>query len=252
MIQGGMSIEAQIEKARFHLKHRYNLQKFIAYFQSFSNTHADVSTLKSLWDQALSHEDVVGLSVATRPDCVNSDNLALLASYRKDRLVWIELGLQSAHDKTLARINRGHDAACFERSVWMAREYSLDICAHVILGLPGEDRDMMLRTARFLGRLPIQGIKIHLLYITKGTPLTEAYYQGEFRCLEQDEYVSLVVDFLERLPAEVVVQRLTGDPQISDLIAPTWACEKSKTLNLIQKTFENRNTRQGKKLNKPK
>ena len=239
------SIEEQIVTGRRYLRHRYKARKFIAYFQSFSNTYAPPSRLKALYDQALVSRDMVGLSVATRPDCVDMDILKLLGSYKKDYLVWIEFGLQSAHDETLFRINRGHDVACFERSVRMARGCGLDICAHVILGLPGEDHEMMLETARFLAGLPVQGVKIHLLYIVAGTPLAEMYRRGEIRCLEREEYVGLVVDFLELLPPEMVVQRLTGDPVKFELIAPSWAGKKSGNLNLIRHTLEKRNTWQG-------
>jgi len=245
LINRGISIEDQIVKARKYLQNRYKARKFIAYFQSFSNTYAPLSRLKSLYSQALAQKDMVGLSVGTRPDCVDMDILKLMGSYQRHYLVWIEYGLQSAHDETLQQINRGHDAACFERSVYMANECGLNICAHIILGLPGENREMMLQTARFLSGLPIQGVKIHFLYVVAGTRLAELYKRGEIRCLEQREYVDLVVDFLEILPSDMVVQRLTGDPVKSELIAPSWAREKTRNLNLIRETLEKRNTWQG-------
>jgi radical SAM protein (TIGR01212 family) len=201
--------------------------------------------LKALYDQALAPEDVVGLSLGTRPDCVDRDVLDLLAEYDRRTLLWIEYGLQSAQDATLFRINRGHDAASFERSVLLTHKYGLNICAHVILGLPGEDRDMMMQTARFLAELPIQGVKIHLLYVVTETPLAELYKKGEFRCLEREEYAQLVVEFLERLPADMVVQRLTGDPGRAELVAPMWAREKGTNIRVIQETLERRDTWQG-------
>ncbi len=249
-IHQGLSLSEQISRSTTFLKKRYKAQKFIAYFQSFSNTYAPVSHLRSIYDEALLQAQVVGLSVATRPDCVDDDNLALLASYRKNHLVWLELGLQSSHDITLEKINRGHDAACFEKSMLMAEKWGLNVCVHVILGLPGETREMMLETAGFLSRLPVQGIKIHLMYIVEGTPLAGLYQKGGIRCLERDEYAERVVDFLELIPPHVVIQRLTGDPQKSDLIAPLWALEKSKNLKRIQETFERRNTWQGRKAGK--
>ncbi len=245
LIRHGTPIEEQIAKARSYLQKRYKAKKFIAYFQSFSNTYAPLSRLKSLYNQALAQEKIVGLSVATRPDCVDMDVLKLLGSYKEDFLVWIEYGLQSAHDETLRRINRGHDVACFERSVHMAHECGLNICVHVILGLPGENREMMLETARFLSRLPVHGVKIHLLYVVADTHLAELYGKGEIRCLEREEYADLVVDFLECIPPDMVVQRLTGDPVKSELVAPSWAGEKTKNLNLIRETLERRNTWQG-------
>ncbi|MFH1629565.1 MAG: TIGR01212 family radical SAM protein [Pseudomonadota bacterium] len=245
LIHHGLSIGRQIADARRFIERRYKAKKFIAYFQSFTNTYAPVPLLKSLYDEALAHKDMVGLSVATRPDCVDREILTLLCSYQTDHLVWLEYGLQSSHDVTLQRINRGHDVACFEKSVQMADEYSINICAHVILGLPGEGREMMLQTAQFLSRLPIRGVKIHLLYVAEGTPLSEFYYQEGFPCLEREEYADLVVDFLELLPPDMVIQRLTGDPVRSELVAPSWAKEKAANLRFINDILERRDTWQG-------
>ncbi|MCP4667958.1 MAG: TIGR01212 family radical SAM protein [Deltaproteobacteria bacterium] len=241
----GLSIGEQIARAGKFYRERYGARKFIAYFQAFTNTYAPLSRLKTLYDQALEPEGVVGLSVGTRPDCVDRDALDLLAQYARRSLVWIEYGLQSAHDATLKRINRGHDAASFERAVLLTRRYGLNICAHIILGLPGEDRDMMMQTARFLAGLPIQGIKIHLLYVVKETPLAGLYQRGEFRCLDREEYAELVAAFLERLPPGMVVQRLTGDPGRAELVAPLWAKEKATNIRVIHETLERRNTWQG-------
>jgi len=245
LINHGLSIAQQIAKAKGFIQKRYKANKFIAYFQSFTNTYAPVSHLKGLFDEALAQKDMVGLSVATRPDCVDREILTLLSSYQADHLVWLEYGLQSSHDRTLKLINRGHDVACFEQSVLMADEYSINICAHIILGLPGEDREMMLQTAQFLSNLPIRGVKIHLLYVVKGTPLSELYHKEGFRCLNKNEYANLVVDFLELLPPDMVIQRLTGDPIQSELVAPLWAKEKQLNLKLIQTTLERRETWQG-------
>lgn len=246
LINHGLSIAQQIAEAKGFIQKRYKARKFIAYFQSFTNTYAPLSQLKTLYDNALIHKDMVGLSVATRPDCVDREILTLLSSYQAGHLVWLEYGLQSSHDKTLKLINRGHDVACFEQSVLMADEYSINICAHIILGLPGEDREMMLQTARFLSNLPIRGVKIHLLYVVKETQLSELYHKEGFRCLERKEYANLVVDFLELLPPDMVIQRLTGDPIQSELVAPLWAKEKQVNLKLIQTTLERRKTWQGK------
>ena len=246
LINHGLSIAQQIAEAKGFIQKRYKARKFIAYFQSFTNTYAPLSQLKTLYDKALIHKDMVGLSVATRPDCVDREILTLLSSYQAGHLVWLEYGLQSSHDKTLKLINRGHDVACFEQSVLMADEYSINICAHIILGLPGEDREMMLQTARFLSNLPIRGVKIHLLYVVKETQLSELYHKKGFRCLERKEYANLVVDFLELLPPDMVIQRLTGDPIQSELVAPLWAKEKQVNLKLIQTTLERRKTWQGK------
>ncbi|UCF57406.1 MAG: TIGR01212 family radical SAM protein [Deltaproteobacteria bacterium] len=245
LINRGLSIDEQITESRKYMEKRYGAKKFIAYFQSFTNTYAPVPQLKELYDQALNHPDMVGLSVATRPDCVNKDILTLLSSYRERHLVWVEYGLQSAHDITLSRINRGHDVACFERSVRMAKDCGLNVCAHIILGLPEETREMMLQTALFLAELPIDGVKIHLLYIVKGTPLAVLYEKGEYSCLERDEYVELVVDVLELLPPDMVIQRLTGDPIGVELVAPLWAKHKSENLKRIRERLEEKDTWQG-------
>lgn len=247
MIERGMSIEEQVLSGIANARQRYGARKFIAYFQSFTNTYAPLETLRRLYDQALSHPEMVGLSVATRPDCVDRGIIGLLSSYRKRHLVWIELGLQSAHDETLNRIHRGHAVAVFEEAVRMAAQDGLNVCAHVILGLPGEDRNMMHGTACYLRDLPVRGVKIHLLYVLKGTPLAALYEKGRFRCLEREEYVDLVVDFLELLPPDMVIQRLTGDPPFGgDLLAPLWAREKTENLNRIKKRMEERRTWQGK------
>jgi radical SAM protein (TIGR01212 family) len=247
MIDRGESIGEQVAKGRILAEKRYGAKKFIAYFQSFTNTYGPIPRLKELYDTALSHPDVVGLFVATRPDCVNPDILELLRSYQKDRLVWVEYGLQSAHDPTLLAINRGHDVACFERAVRMATGYGLDVCAHVILGLPGETRSMALGTARYLASMPVKGVKLHLLYVVRGTRLAELYERGKFQCLNRDGYVELVVDFLELLRPDMVIQRLTGDPAPSELVGPAWAKEKSRNLTLIRQRLEERDTWQGKK-----
>ena len=246
--QRGISIPKQISQAKAFIQKRYKAHKFIAYFQSFTNTYGPVERLKHLYDMALSDSDVVGISVGTRPDCINEDILALLASYKQKYMVWLEFGLQSANDETLRRINRGHDVACFEKAVLLAAQFGLSICAHVILGLPGEGHDEMMKTARFLSTLPIQGVKIHLLYVVEDSPLAELYRKGHIHCLEREEYVELLVDFLELLPPTMVIQRLTGDPpKGSKLLAPQWAREKMKTLNLIKNRLEERNTWQGKR-----
>jgi radical SAM protein (TIGR01212 family) len=247
MIHEGLSIREQMVKGSEFARKRYGAKKFIAYFQSFSNTYGPLSVLKDLYDQALSHPGVVGLSVGTRPDCISGDILSLLRSYQDRYLVWLELGLQSAHDATLVFIRRGHDVACFDRSVWMAESVGLSVCAHVILGLPGETRPMALDTARHLASLPLKGVKIHALYIVKGTPLSVMYEKGQFRCMTREEYVEWVVDFLEIIPSHVVVQRLTGDPLHAELLSPEWVKEKGKNLSLIRQRLKERDTWQGRK-----
>lgn len=242
----GLSISQQLINGKNALSKRYKAKKFIAYFQSFSNTYAPLSSLESLYEEALGVDDVVGLSIGTRPDCVDDAVLDLLQDYARHHLIWIEYGLQSASDETLAYINRGHNVQCFKDAVAKTRKRGIMICAHVILGLPNESREDMLHTAKTLAALEIDGVKLHLLYVIKGTPLESLYRQGDFRCLEQDAYVNLVCDFLEQLPSECVIQRLTGDPHPAELVAPTWALHKTETLEKIRHTLVKRDSWQGK------
>lgn len=249
-LQKGLSITEQILKGKESLKRRYKAKKFIAYFQSFSNTYGPYEKLKGLYKEALAIDDIVGLSVGTRPDCVDESILTLLEGYTKDYLVWIEYGIQSIHDRTLTFINRGHDVRCFKRAVKATRTRGIKICTHVILGLPFEDRRDMLATAEAVAAMGIDGIKIHLLYVIKGTGMEKLYQEGTYRCLEQDEYANLVCDFLELLPPDMVIQRLTGDPHPDELVAPEWSLRKNETLSLIKKILADRDSWQGKGFNK--
>ena len=243
----GQTVTDQLLQGKKFLARRYKAHKFLAYFQSFSNTYAPSDTLRKLYDEALAVEDVVGLSIGTRPDCVDVPVLDLLQDYAGHHLIWLEYGLQSASDKTLELINRGHDVRCFENAVRATLNRGIKICAHVILGLPGESRRDILHTAGTISDLGIDGVKLHLLYVVKGTPLETLYQQGNYRCLEQQEYIDLVCDFLERIPPEMVIQRLTGDPHPEELVAPQWARRKTDTLRIINETLEKRNSRQGSK-----
>ena len=241
----GQRIGQQIARSKSYLARRYKARKFLVYFQSFTNTYAPPETLRRLYDEALSDPDVVGLSIGTRPDCVDETVLALLQGYAREHLIWIEYGLQTIHDATLRRIHRGHDFAAFRRAVAATRGRGIRICAHVILGLPGETRRHMLETARTVAAMGIDGIKLHLLYVVRGTSLARLLAQGKYRCLQQDEYVRLVCDFLERLPPQMVIQRLTGDPHRHELLAPAWSLRKQETLALIRAELARRGTRQG-------
>jgi radical SAM protein (TIGR01212 family) len=243
--ENGVSIQRQLEEGKRRLAKRYKARKFIAYFQSFTNTYAPLSVLRDLYEKALSVQDVVGISVGTRPDCVSAPVLDLLQDMAGKAMVWVEYGLQSANDRTLLRINRGHDAAAFEKAVRLTRGRGIRICAHVILGLPGEDRSDMLATARWLADLEVDGIKLHLLYVVSGTPMEALYRSGRYACLEMKEYAEMVCDVLERLPESTVIQRLTGDPHRSELVAPAWALDKAGTRAWIHRILEERNVRQG-------
>jgi len=242
----GLSVTDQIIHGKRALSKRYKAKKFIAYFQSFSNTYGPFDRLKILYEQALAIEDVVGLSIGTRPDCVNEQILELLQSYVKKHLVWIEYGLQSANDSTLVFINRGHNVKCFKKAVVATKNRGIKICAHVILGLPNEKKNHVLETARAVSDMEIDGIKIHLLYVVRGTKLDKLCAAGEYRCLEQQQYADLVCDFLEHIPKNMIIQRLTGDPHPEELVAPLWALKKTENMALIKETLEKRDSWQGK------
>jgi len=241
----GLNITQQLQEGTRRLKKRYGAKKFIAYFQSFSNTYAPMEKLQALYEEALAFPDVVGLSLGTRPDCLPEEVLDLLADYAQKRLIWLELGLQSAQDATLKRLNRGHDVACFTQAVHRAAARGLEVMAHIILGLPGEGPGEVAATARYLAGLPLQGVKIHLLYVIRGSGLARLYEAGEYRGLTQEEYVSLVVNFLELLPPHFVIHRVTGDPHPEELLAPAWCLDKSRVLGLIREEFARRGSRQG-------
>ena len=247
----GVSITDQLKQGKTALSKKYKAKKFIAYFQSFTNTYAPFEQLKAVYEEALAVEDIVWLSIGTRPDCVDTRILNLLEKYAKHNLIWIEYGLQSAHDTTLDRINRGHDFRSFKNAVRATQGRKIKICAHVILGLPNETRAQMNETADILSTIGIDGIKIHLLYVIRGTKLDELYQKGLYNCLEQNEYADLVCDFLERLPKDIVIQRLTGDPHRHELVAPDWSLKKNETLALIQDTLTKRKTWQGKLVDAP-
>lgn len=242
------SIADQIQAAKSRLAKRYKAKKFLAYFQSFSNTYAPLPVLRQVYAEALADDDVLGLSIGTRPDCLPEEVLEHLESLARDRLIWLELGLQSSRDATLRFINRGHDVSQFTDALTRIQARGLPVCAHVILGLPGESREDMLYTARFLAESGVEAVKIHLLYVIRGTRLHALYKQGHYSCLEQREYACLVGDFLSLLPEKTIIQRLTGDPHREELIAPEWALQKQKTLAMIQACMQQNRLSQGSNL----
>jgi radical SAM protein (TIGR01212 family) len=224
--------------------------KFIAYFQTFTNTYAPVEKLRKLYDEALAQKDVIGLSIGTRPDCIGPGVVELLSGYAKKYHVWVELGLQSIHDKTLQLINRGHNFQQFVAAVTSLAGQGLNICVHVIIGLPGESDEDVLATATTLAAMPVNGIKIHSLLALEGTVLGEMYKKGKVSMITKEKYVSLTADVLEVLPPEMVIQRLTADGYRDIFLAPNWAMNKLDVLNSIQKELLLRNSYQGAKYNK--
>ncbi|MDD5476041.1 MAG: TIGR01212 family radical SAM protein [Syntrophales bacterium] len=240
------SVGEQIAAGRELYRRIRGAKKFIAYFQTASNTYGSFDHLKDLYDEALCQEDVVGMAVGTRPDCVSGDVIDLLQNYvNEGKHIWIEYGLQSAHDLTLRAINRGHDAASFIETVERTEGRGIKICAHIILGLPAESRDDMIKTARFLAELPIDGIKIHLLLALDGTEAGRLYKEGSLPMMTKEDYVSTVADILEVLPPRVVIQRLTADGYSDIFLAPEWGRNKLQVLNAIDAEMERRNTVQG-------
>jgi radical SAM protein (TIGR01212 family) len=227
------------------LSARYGAAKFLVYFQAATNTYAPVEKLKRLYDEALDHPQVAGLCIGTRPDCVGDDVLELIESYARRMYVCLELGLQTIHDRTLAWMNRGHGFAEFVDAARRCEGRGFEVCAHVILGFPGESRDDMLAAADVLAALPVQGVKIHNLHVVKGTPLEAQYLAGQAPMLDFDVYVRLVADFLERLPPEMVIHRLNGDAPPKYLVAPAWSADKHRIIAAIVEELSRRGSRQG-------
>ncbi len=243
----GFSIKEQIEKGKIGAMKKYKAKKFMAYFQSYTNTYTTCDRMQQMFDDAFACQGVVGMAIGTRPDCIDDQKLDLIASYTKKYLVWLEYGLQSGHDATLKTINRGHSVEDFFTALDLTSGRGINICAHVILGLPGEDRNMMLETAKMLADSKINGVKIHLLYVVKGTILDRMWQKGEYSPMDQEAYVNMVCDFLELLPKRIIIQRITGDPHPDELRAPLWAGRYRETFNMIQTTLEARDSFQGKK-----
>jgi radical SAM protein (TIGR01212 family) len=241
-------IREQIEQGMIFMRDRYKAEKFIAYFQAYTSTYGPIDTLKEYYDTAIEFDDVVALSIGTRPDCVPEPVLDLIQSYRDTHEVWIEYGLQSIHDTTLSRVNRGHNYASFLDALERTRDRGFKICVHVILGLPGESHDDMMATARAVAGMGIDSLKVHLMHVLKDTPLEIELKEGRFTPLEFDEYARLVCDFLEYIPPDVSIQRLTADGPREILLAPKWATQKRKTIAAIEAEFKRRNSHQGLKL----
>jgi len=239
-----LSVAEQLQVGIETLKHKFKAKKFLSYLQAYSNTYKNVEELEFIYNQALAHTDVVGLSVGTRPDCVDERKLDLIAKYAEKYHVWLEYGLQSIHDKTLKLINRGHDYKCFENAYYKTKERNINVCAHVILGLPGESHEDMMATAKRLAELKVDGVKLHMLCVLKGTAL-EKMYKNSVQLLSEEEYVNYVCDFLEFLPPETTIHRLAGNGLSSTLIAPLWLSKKFEVLNKIDRELEKRDSYQG-------
>ncbi|MCX5827713.1 MAG: TIGR01212 family radical SAM protein [Deltaproteobacteria bacterium] len=239
------SVTEQIHKGMAYYTVHRQAGNFIAYFQTFTNTYGDREHLKRLYDEALAQPDVLGLSIGTRPDCVPDSVLDLLENYAKTHHIWLELGLQSIHDRTLTLLNRGHNREIFLDTVQRIQGRGILLCVHIIVGLPGETHQDILETARILAGLPIQGIKIHSLLALQGTVLGSLYESGAISMISKEEYVTTVCDILEILPPEMVIQRLTADGYKDIFLGPAWAVNKMDVLNNIDRELKRRQTWQG-------
>lgn len=243
---GLLPIREQLLIGIKNLETRFHAHKFIAYLQSYSNTYAPAEKLKTIYDDATNNERVVGLSIGTRPDCVDKEKIELIQSYTKDKEVWLEYGLQSIKDKTLELINRSHSAQDFIDAVKLTQNRGIKISAHVILGLPNETKQDMFDTAKALADIGIDGVKLHALCVLKNSKLEKLYNAGELKILEENEYVDLACSFMELLPENVIIHRLAGNGYKKSLLAPIWLGQKFKTLNKIDEWFEKNNSWQGK------
>lgn len=240
-----LSIEEQIEAGIETLSKRFKAEKFMSYFQAYSNTYKPVKELEKIYNSSLCNDKIVGLSIGTRPDCVDEEKLDLIASYKDDYYTWVEYGLQSIHDKTLKRINRGHDFDCFLRAYEKTKECGINVCVHVIFGL-WETHDEIMQTAQKLAQLGVDGVKIHMLCALQDTKLAKMYDAGEIDFMSEEEYVNTVCDFLEYLPQTTTIHRLAGNGLKKNLIAPRWLGAKLDCLNKIDRELLRRNSYQGK------
>ena len=241
-------IHQQIEEQKARLSPKFPATHFIAYFQAYTNTYAPLSYLERIFTEAIEHEDIVGLSIGTRPDCLPDETLDLLSELNKKKPVTVELGLQTIHERTAAFIRRGYKLSCFEDAVQNLRKRQIEVIVHTILGLPGESEKDILETMQYLNGQDIQGIKLQLLHVLKGTDLAEDYVAGKFRVYEREEYLNLLIDCLEHLNPSIVIHRMTGDGPEKLLIAPLWASRKREVLNLLHHEMKVRNSWQGKQL----
>jgi hypothetical protein len=239
------SVKNQLSSRISSLRASRNAEKFIAYFQAFTSTYAPVESLKKIYDQILGFDEIVGISIGTRPDAVDPAKLKLISSYMPRYEAWIEYGLQSIHDRTLKKINRGHTFGDFAKALKLTKECGISTCAHIILGLPEETREDMVETAEMLGKLKVDAVKIHLLHILKGSALERLYDEGRVSLMDRNEYIETVCGFLENLSPHIIIQRLTGEGNRSNHIAPVWAMDKIGVIGEIDGCLKRRGSCQG-------
>ena len=232
-----MSITEQIESGKKKVEKKIKSGKYIAYFQAFTNTYAPVEILRQKYEEAINHPDIVALSIATRPDCLGDDVLRLLDEMNKIKPVFVELGLQTIHQKSAKYIRRGYDLSVYDKAVRDLKKIGVNVVVHVILGLPNESENDMLETVKYVCESGANGIKLQLLHVINGTDLAKDYEKGLFKTLEFDEYVNLIVKCVKIIPKDIVIHRLTGDGAKKDLIAPLWSADKKRVLNAINKAL---------------
>lgn len=234
------SITVQIEKGKELLKDKAKNGKYIAYFQAFTNTYAPVGRLQKLYEEAICHPDIAALSIATRPDCLPEEVLSLLQEMNRKKPVWVELGLQTVHERTARYIRRGYPLSVYDEAVEKLKRIPVHVIVHVILGLPGETTEEMKETVSYVGRSGADGIKLQLLHVIKGTDLEKEYQAGKCRVMEMEEYVSLIADCIALLPERMVIHRMTGDGDKKTLVAPAWSRNKKRVLNALHKAIAER------------
>lgn len=242
------SLQKQFHDVSQVMRNKWPQCQFIAYFQANSNTYGTIERLKKTFEPFLHYKDVVGIAIATRPDCLSEEICDYLYELSQKCDLYVELGLQTIHDETAKLIHRGHDYQIFVEGVNRLRKRNIDVCVHIINGLPYETYDMMLETAKTVGQLDIQGLKIHNLFILKNTQLHDMYLEDPFPLLSREDYISLVVDQLSYIPQNVVIERLTGDAPLQDLVEPLWSIKKVTILNDIDKLMKLENRYQGDRL----
>ena len=239
-----LSVTEQIERGKRRVESKMpsdqtENNKYIAYFQAFTNTYAPVEHLKSLYMDAVRHPDIVAISIGTRPDCLPEDVLNLLGEINSIKPVWVELGLQTIHEKTADYIRRGYPLSVYDKAVEELKRRDIEIITHVILGLPGESREDMLESVKYVGDSGVQGIKLQLLHVLKGTDLEKDYKAGLFKCMTMEEYINLIEDALDILPEDIIIHRMTGDGPKRILVAPEWSADKKRVLNELNKLTRN-------------
>lgn len=240
-----LSITDQIESQISILSQKRPIHKYIAYFQAYTNTYAPVEYLEKIFTEAISHPKIVALSIGTRPDCLSPEIVALLSRLNKQKPVWIELGLQTIHESTARYIRRGYPLCVFDDAVKRLRKGNIEVIVHTILGLPGENTADILETMEYLNHMDIQGIKLQLLHVLRGTDLAADYEKGLFQTYERDEYISLLINCLEHLRPDMVIHRITGDGPKDLLIAPLWASRKREVLNMLHHRMKEEQSYQG-------